>query len=159
MSTYDSLATALAAALNTISNIGTVHALQRWSNNWADFLDISEATITSQDQIRFWMITRERVDAEPGEAFGLIRRTHRMVIIGALGVSDAATTYTTFQQLVDTVMDTVDKKRDLGVTSVLDYGVGPASVRTLAEEAVGVVFCHVCEIEVPVVTVHMIAYE
>lgn len=158
MTDFDDIATALETALDTVANIGTTHAFQRWSNNWSDFLDRAEATVSSVDQIRFWMIARERVDAEPGEAFGQVRRTHRMVIIGALGVKDSSNTYTTFQQLVDTILNTLDAKKDLGLAQVIDYGVGPCSVRTLSEEPVGGVLCHVCEIEVPVVTEHAITF-
>jgi hypothetical protein len=159
MSRYTDIAGAIATILAAIPNIGVVHARQRYANTLSGYLDLTEAQVAGVDQIRFWMVRRESVAARPDdEAYGMVDNTHRMVISGAQGLSEAANTHDTFQGLIDEIMAALDSRKDLGLSYVVDYGVGPCSARTIGEEAVGGVLCHVVEIEVPVVTRRTVTY-
>jgi len=156
VSDFSDIASALRTAMLTISGIGVVHAYQRWSNTWSDYLDLVDATVPA-DEVKFWMIRRERVSSEPDEMGG-VQRTHAMVVAGAMALDDSANTYATFQDYIESVIETLGSKKDLGLAAVIDYGVGPCSARTIAEEMVGDVLCHVTEIEVPVVTSEAVVY-
>lgn len=158
MSTFSDIASALSTIVAGVTNSGQVHARRRWDADWSRFLNQFKATIGGKVQIRTWMVTREGWAAEPGEGFAEVQRTHRMLLVGALGVEDASDTETTFQGLIESVCDAIDARRDLGLASVTDYSVGPCSVRTIAIEPVGSVLCHVCEIEIPVTTVQAVSY-
>lgn len=156
MSEYDDISAALKAVIQGVANTGVVHSYRRWSNNWSDYLDLVDSTVPA-NEVRFWMVSRDGVDGESME-FGAIQRTHRMVVQGAMALDDSAATAATFQGLVDSVMEALDTKRDLGLSYVVDYGVGPCSARTIGEEALGDVLCHVVEISVPVVTLNTVVY-
>lgn len=157
MSRYSDIATALGALISGVASSGVVHTRQRWTNEWSVLLDIADGT-TPADGFLFWMVRREGLAQEAGDRFSQVQETHRMVLFGALAVDDAAATYTTFQGLVESVVSAVDNRKDLGLAYVIDYGVGPSVVRTLAEEMVAGVLSHVVEIEVPVVALRDLTY-
>lgn len=158
MSQFSDIATAMGAIVSGVTDAGQVHQRRRWAADWSRFLNEFKTTVSGKTQIRTWMVTRESWQAEPGEAFGEVKRTHRFLIVGALGFEDASNTETTFQALVESVCTAVDARKDLGLAYVTDYSVGPCSVRTITAEQLGSVLCHVTEIEVPVETVQTVSY-
>ena len=158
MSQFSDVATALGTIVGAVTNVGQVHQRRRWNADWSKFLNQFKATISGKVQIRTWMITREGWQAEPGDAFGEVKRTHQFLIVGALGLEDASDTETTFQALVEAVCDAVDARTDLGLAYVTDYSVGPCTVRTISAEQLGSVLCHVCEILVEVQTEQAVSY-
>lgn len=158
MSQFSDIAAAMGVIVAGVTNAGQVHQRRRWDADWSRFLNQFKATIGGKVQIRTWMVTREGWQAESGDAFGEVKRTQRFLIVGALGMEDASDTETTFQALIESVCDAIDARKDLGLSYVTDYSVGPCSVRTIAAEALGSVLCHVCEIEVPIETVQTVSY-
>jgi len=158
MSQFSDIAGALSTIVSAVANTGQVHARRRWDADWSKFLNQFKSTISGKAQVRAWMVTREGWSADPGDSFGEVQRIHRMLLVGALGVEDASDTETTFQALIEAICDAIDTRRDLGLSAVTDYSVGPCSVRTIGIEPVGAVLCHVCEIEIPVTTVQTVAY-
>ena len=158
MSQFSDIAGALSTIVTAVTNVGQVHARRRWDADWSRFLNQFKATISGKVQVRAWMVTREGWAGEPGDSFGEVQRQHRMLLVGALGVEDASDTETTFQGLIESICDAIDARKDLGLSAVVDYSVGPCSVRTIGVEPVGSVLCHVCEIEIPVTTVQTVAY-
>lgn len=158
MSQFSDIASALGTIVGGVTNVGQVHQRRRWSADWSKFLNQFKATIGGKAQVRAWMVTRESWQAEPGDAFGEVRRRHVFLIVGALGFEDASDTETTFQALVEAVCDAVDARKDLGLAYVTDYSVGPCSLRTLTAEQLGSVLCHVCEISVEIETTQQVSY-
>lgn len=155
MSVYSDVITAVKARVDTVSNIGMTHAYERWNADWSTYLDQFKATIGSTVQIRGWIVTMDERDPivgnmEGASRFGAISRTYNVLIYGVLGLKDADNTETTFLNLVEEVLNAVDGRTDLGISSVVDYGVGPATVRTYQKRQFGSILCHYCEIAVPV---------
>lgn len=158
MSSYTSIAAALKTLLEAIPNIGQVHAYRRWNADWSTYLDHTKTTLSGENQVRVWMVTRESLTSSFEDSFRQARHTHSMVIVGALGLNDSDDTYTKFQELLDLVVAALDAKRDLSASDIIDYSIGAASVRTIGEEALGSVLCHVAEIEVSVITLSPVTF-
>ena len=162
MSTYSDIITAVKARVDTVTNIGSTHAYQRYNANWAEHLDQFKATIGGTVQLRGWVVTMEQSTPIQGRVeqsrYGAIRRTYNVLIVGLLGLSDSAATETTFLNLVEAVMDALDSRKDLSLTEVEDYGVGPASLRTYDIRQFGSVLCHYCEIVLAVQTEKAVTY-
>ena len=158
MADYSTIVTALATRLSSVTAIGQVHAYYRWSAHWTDLLAQYKTTISSVPQIRGWYITREEITPAGTAPFGSVHRRHEMVIRGLMGVDDSANTETTFNELVDLVMDAIDVPKDLGATSVIDYSIGDCEARTIEHRDFGGVLCHYCEIVTPVIRERVITY-
>ena len=162
MSVYSDLITAVKVRVDTVSNVGTTHAYQRYNANWSDHLDQFKATIGGVVQIRGWIVTMDGgqpiVGMMTDSRFGAIRRTYNLVVIGILGLSDSTNTETTFLNLMEEVMNALDGRDDLGVTGAEMYGSGPASLKLYDIRQFGSVLCHYCEISLPVETERAVAY-
>ena len=148
MSDYSDIATALKARLDTVANIGTTAARERWSADPTAFLDQFKATIGTTVQIRGWTVSLAAIESAPS-AYAAVDRTYRYVIRGYMGFQDSASSETTFLSLVEAVLDALDPRTDLGVASVVDYGVGPATM-THEPRQFGSFLCHYAEIAVAV---------
>ena len=160
MSDFSDIATSLVALITPVVTPALVHARRRWNADWPRYKDAVMVTYSGETdpRVSVWMVSRESVASEPGSAFGQIQRTHRMVILGALGFDDADDTYTRFQDTVDALLVALDKAKTLSLNDSTLYGIGPSSARTIGEESLGSLLCHVAEIEVEVVTVNSVAY-
>ena len=162
MSAYSDIITAVKARVDTVTNVGTSHAYQRYNANWSDHLDQFKATIGGVVQIRGWIVTMEAAMPIQGTVersrYGAIRRTYNVLVVGLLGLSDSATTEATFLNLMEAVMDALDGRTDLGLTAVEDYGVGPANLKVYDIRQFGSVICHYCEIALAVETEKAVSY-
>lgn len=160
MSDYSDIAAALASLVTPIVTPAIVHARRRWNADWATFKDQVMVTYSGETdpRVSVWMIARESVAVEPGPAFNQVQRTHKMLVFGALSFDDGDDTYTRFQDTVDALLVALTKPKTLSLGDAILYGVGPPSARTIGEEALGSILCHVAEIELDVVTVAGVTY-
>lgn len=158
MSQYSDIASAIATAVGAVSDVGVVHQYPRWATEWPSLLDQLKTTVSGTVQLRGWMLAREGVEAGPGEAYSQVARQHRFVLVGVLGHDDATNTYATMQALAESVCDALDNRRDFSLSAVLDYSIGPCSIRSFETEMFGPALAHVVEIVVPVETVHAVTY-
>jgi hypothetical protein len=156
MPSYEAMRDGLAARISGLPNIGVVHDRERlildWSKYLAQFTSVLEGE--HQRRVRGWWITREAVDGENFAFAGDVRRTHRFVVRGILGVADADDTELEHQQLIQDVMDALDASATLGGLALT---VGPTSARTIEPRQFGSVLCHYTEIACPVQTVDDLA--
>jgi len=155
---YAVIASALKVRVEAVANVGLVHSFVRWSAHWNDLLAQYKSTISGTPQIRGWYITREEVTSAGNAPFGSVHRRHLFVVRGLMGVDDSANTETTFQELLDLVMDAIDVPKDAGAASVIDYSIGDSEARVIEHRDYGGVLCHYCEIMTPVTREKAIAY-
>lgn len=149
---YTTVRDAVQAVVASVPNIGQVHGRERFADNWPRFLDLFKSTIATVDQIRGWMVTRERILQEVAEsAFGKWVHHHDFVIRGVMSFADADDTETTFQTLVDAVVAKLESDSSLSGTAIV-WGQEPVEVRAIDIRMFGSVMCHVAEIAVAVHT-------
>lgn len=160
MATNQDIIAAVKARLDTVANIGTTHAYERWQNNWSDYLNQFKTTIGGVVQIRGWVVTLDAAQPISGEPYsmGNTRRTYRVHIFGVLGLDDSANTEQTFLNLVETVMNDLDGRKNLGVSGAIDYSVGPSSMTRYEIRSFGNVLCHYGEIVLTVEVERAVTY-
>ena len=133
--------------LNAVTNIGVVHDYERFSNDWAKFLDLFKTTIGGDTVIRGWTIAYDgfkttRADFDPG-----ILREHTFTIRGVLGWSDADESEKDAQDLGETVCNALDDNATLHSNTYFDCG---QAELTKESRLFGSVLCHYLEIRLPV---------
>lgn len=162
MSVYSDIVAALQVRVQAATDEGTVHAYERWNANWSDYLDQFKSTIGGVDQIRGWVVTMDEQNPIVGgmgsARYGAITRVYNALVFGVMGLKDSSNTETTFLNLVESVLDVLDGRTDLGLAAVVDYSVGPATVRLYQHRMFGSVLCHYCEIAVPVEVTKELTY-
>lgn len=160
MATNQDIISAVKDVVAGVSNIGTTHAYERWNANWSDYLDQFKATISGTVQVRGWVVTLDGGNPVLGEpySFGNTLRTYNVQIFGILGLKDSSNTEQTFLNLAEAVMDALDAKKNLSVSGVVDYSVGPCTMRSYQIRQFGSVLCHYCEIILPVQVEKAITY-
>lgn len=158
MGDYTTITTYVKTQLETVADIGAVHAYERLAANWDEFLSRYRTTVGGTAQVRGWFITREAVRPLGTAPFGSVHRQHVIVVRGVLGVDDSANTETIFQELIDLVLDKLDAIKDAGAASVIDYSFGDSEARIIEPRVYGGVLCHYCEISLPVERVKALTY-
>lgn len=149
MSDYTDLRDNIVDVVETVPDIGKVYGRLRYAADWSKYLDLFKTKIDSTPQIRGWTVTRETVDVTP-ERFRANEEVWTFVIRGHLGLSDNLDSEGTLQDLATLVIRALNARTDLGVTNVVDYGVGPASMRVCEPRMFGSVLVNYCEIALPV---------
>lgn len=127
--------------LSTVPDIGVVHDYERWSADWAKFLEQFKDPATGK--IRGWTITRERSP----EVFGAgssYERGHVMVLRGYMGLHDVEASEKVFQDLIETVCDTFRPKTTLN--GKVQQVEAPLQVDVVEARMLGSVLCHYCEL-------------
>jgi len=141
-----SLATILAqiaSVLTGVSGVGTnVHAYERWSKNWKDYL----ALFKTGSLIKGWTITRTKTPEESSTPT-TNKRTHTFVIRGYYSLDDSAATETTFQNLIEDIATAFRTKPTLNGTA---FDSSPLQVDTVAIVMFGDVLCHFCQLRLDV---------
>lgn len=155
MSDFETIRDAIVTRLNTVASIGQVHNRERYSADWSAYLGQFKNAATGD--IRGWTVTFGGLTGTPYRG-AANRRAYEFVIRGYLGLDDSANTETAFYNLVEAVLDALDGRTDLGDTDVIDFSVGPASVRAAEPRQLGSVLVHYAEIVYPVETVREVAY-
>lgn len=163
MATNQDIVSGVATAVGTVTNIGNVHAYQRFNVDWANYLAQFAATISGTKQIRGWIVSL--ADANPivgvedaPARFGSLARIYNVRITGIQDLKDSSNTEQTLLNLCETVMDTLDAKTDLSIAAVIDYGVGPCSLTSYEIRQFGSTLCHVGEILCPVLVQKDVIY-
>jgi hypothetical protein len=158
MALRDDILSAVASAISTgVANVGQVHSRQRWAARWEDYLDQFASTISGTKQIRGWVVTLAEsspIAGSPdmeGASFGAIVRTYNVKIVGMQALDDSANTESALVTLGESIMDVLDAKKDLGLASVIDYGVGPCTMAAHDHRMFGDVLCNYVEITCSVV--------
>ncbi len=149
MSTYSDLVTAITTQLSAVSNIGQVHSRERFTVDWAKYLEQFATTISDTQQTRGWVVTLERITTLP-EAFSREERRYQFLIYGMMSLKDSAATETAFFDLIELILNTLDDETTLGVSGTVVNAVGPASMRFAQIRQFGSPIVHYCEIEYPV---------
>lgn len=114
--------------LSAIANIGNVYDTRRYYNNQADRLTIMKATISSVDQIRAWMISREGTPEVNQILLGLSASNgreviHKYSIEGWISLKDSSTTELTLNALLDLIEDAFADNRTLNSTCFYHEGI------------------------------------
>ena len=138
--------------LSAISNIGNVYDTKRYYNNQADRLEIMKATISSTDQIRAWMISREGTPEVNQMLLGLSNSSgreviHKYSIEGWIGLKDSATTEKTLNALLDLIEDAFADNRTLNATCFYHEGIIVDKIDTV--DMTGIL-CNHCELSLRV---------
>lgn len=149
MSDQGDIITAIVTRINTVSDVGQVHARWRYSKTWDVFLDQMKATVSGSPLVRAWLVTLPEI-ASSASRFGANERVYSVEVFGVHGISDSSNSEATFLALVESVMDALDFRTDLGSANVVDYTVGPASAR-FENRMFGSVLAHSVTISVPVI--------
>lgn len=159
MSQFTDIVTAIKTRLELIPGAGKVFPYQRQATTRAAFLNMFRYSVTNEDHVRGWMIRRTTITAEPGNAFGEVKRRHHFMLVGFTSFVDDDNTYTAFQSLVELIMNDLDKRKNLGLSYVMDYDIEPCQLLSFGEDEVGGFLCHAAEIELVVSTVQAVTYE
>lgn len=114
--------------LTAVSNIGNVYDTKRYYNNQADRLTIMKTTISSVDQIRAWMISREGTPEVTQILLGLSASggrsvIHKYSIEGWLSLKDSTTTEKTLNDLIDAIESAFAGNRTLNATAFYHEGI------------------------------------
>lgn len=100
-----SIVSQIKTILETVSNVGNVHAYQRLVKDTPAFNTAFQHAATAS--YRFWEI--HRISSQEaylvGGSTGVTTRTHVIQLDGFMGVDDSANSESTFQTLVESVCD------------------------------------------------------
>ena len=150
---------ALDTIVSSVTDIGTVHDFERWSNEWNDFLTLFKTEIDSTDEIRGWEITyggytpsHPSIGGASWREFGMTGRVkaHTFYIRGYLGVYDSTESEKTAAALANLVCDTLDA--DTTIRGSTFYYAEPANL-LFESRLFGGVLCHFAQITQVVVEV------
>jgi hypothetical protein len=141
--------TALNTAVNTVADVGNVHDYERWSDDWANFLDMFKTTINNVEQIRGWDIAYRGFLAERDPQFtrSVIHR-HAFWIQGYIRLNDEMASEKEAAALAEAVCTAVDSNATLHTT--VYQNTGPASMEEFTPRTFGGVLCHYAKIVVVV---------
>ncbi|MDA1001506.1 MAG: hypothetical protein O2807_13445 [bacterium] len=159
-SNYKMIGEGIAAELSAIEGAGQVHTYQRWAADLGKYLHLFRwEAPDGKDQIRGWMVTREKVREEPGSfagsgggflPAGVNRRTHTFLLFGLMSAEDAAGSELIFQDLIEALCD---RFRDPGALRLRGRvptleRLAPPAVDAIELRAFGGVLCHIAEIRI-----------
>lgn len=135
--------TQIASVLSGISNIGKVYSFPRSVSSDASFLSLFKASVSSVNQIRLWIVSRERSEEKQriiGQ--GTLSSTeviHHFQINGWMSLKDSSSTSSEFEALVELIRSTFRSNRILTNTCVPHHGV---QVQTVTQDYLNKRFCH-----------------
>lgn len=114
--------------LEGVSSIGNVYDTKKYFNNQADRLTVMKCTISTVDQIRAWMISREGTPEVNQVLLGLSNSAgrdiiHRYSIEGWLGLKDSSTTEKTLNDLITSIESAFASNRTLNSTAFYHEGI------------------------------------
>jgi len=131
----------IATVLSGVTGIGTIHAYERWCNNWNEFLALYK---TTAGIINGGCITRIKTPSlrDSGRT---LRRDHTFLIRYMYGLKDSSATELTFQALVEAIQTAFDSQYTLGGNVLL---AGPLQVIKIENRLFGTVLCHYAEMQI-----------
>jgi hypothetical protein len=139
LSSYITIADAVAVRLAQVTNIGKVHTFQRNINKPEVFKE--KCFDPAQGRIATWMLSREsRSDRQAANVSNEIQ--HAVKLRGYMAVEDNAETELIFQKVVDAVCEAFRPQTSLGGIAEL---ILPVQVPTIAYIELHGVLCHYAE--------------
>jgi hypothetical protein len=143
---YDTIRDQIKTSLDSVADIGNVYDYQRLRTEMKGYLDLFQTEISSQKQIRGWIVTVEDWGTRSGSiGNGCIYRAYHFVVRGYQSIIDSIATEKTFLSLIELV----DKQlvTDLRLLSS-DYVLREYPVlRVFEPRLFGGVLCHYAEID------------
>ncbi|KKL13388.1 hypothetical protein LCGC14_2526260 [marine sediment metagenome] len=135
----------IATQLATVSGIGQTH------NRWRFWKDRGgKITLAfSSDILNVWFIRRVGVESV-AKSGGAVTRTHIFDLAGFYEFDDANESETTFQNLIDGVMDKFDDSANLGLSNTGDQ-TESAELIEFGDEMLGDHLCHAVIVRIQVV--------
>lgn len=149
MSDYTDLRDRLVSVIQGVPDIGVVHGRTRYAADWSRYLDLFKTTVGGVNQVRGWTVSRESVEVTPAR-FQANEENWTFVIRGMIGLADNLDTEGTLQDLATLVIREINTHTNLGVSNVVQYGVGPASMRVCEPRMFGSALVNYCEITLPI---------
>ncbi len=156
---YKDIGAAVAAEIEAVENAGRVHLYQRTAADMAKYIGLFRwEAPDGGDQIRGWIVTRERVSealggfgaSAPGGLIpaGVNRRAHTFLLAGIMGLKDGAASELVFQDLIEAVCDRFRSNDALRLRSKVPTleRLQPPQVDVIEPRAFGGVLCHYAEI-------------
>ena len=128
------------SVLEAVEDIGKVHDYDRWTVDWAKFIELFKDTASKR--ILGWEITRKNVKEDETSV-----RPHVYVIRGYMGLKDEDETEKTFNTLVEDVCAAFRADKRLGGGAL---GHDFIQVETLDVRTFGSVLCHYAELSLTV---------
>lgn len=146
---YSQIAADIKAKLETVQDIGVVHAYERQATDLRKFIELFKS---SDGRIRGWEITRRAV---PEDQRGATSRHHQMVLRGYQGLQDAEASAVAFQDLCDDICDLFRTAEfpagsKLQYLNALDTALTPVQIEQIEDRMFGNVLCHTAIIAVSV---------
>lgn len=157
MSTYTELRDGTVARVQLVPNVGLVYARPRFAGDWSTYLNLFKTTVQDVEQIRAWTVSRDEVAVEPAR-YGADTETYQFIVRGFMSFHDEEDTDGIFNDLIDEVIHSLNGRKDLDSAAVVDYAVGPASLRLNELRSFGAVLCHYCEIPYPIEVQRVVTY-
>lgn len=131
--------------LEKITDIGVVHARERFSKNMQKFLELYQPA--GKNYIRGWSISRNKTPEDDKKGAHQYRRFHNIIIRGYFVFNDDDASEDTFDSFVELVCDKFRGNRTLN--NKADW-VQPPQVETAEPRMFGNVLCHYAEISIVV---------
>jgi len=107
---------AIYTVLRAVEDIGKVYDYERWTSDWTTFINLFKTTISNEDRILGWEISRRSV----GEKQAVIKAgsqahedDHLFIIRGYMAVNDASETEKTFNQLIENIRTAFRENKNL----------------------------------------------
>ena len=126
MSAFPQIRAAIVETVETVPDIGCVHAFERYASDRTRLRALYVSSIGGRDQLRGWFIRRKEFSAA---RTGASRRTITTTweIVGYMALADEAETELAFDGLVDAIADAFQANPSLNgtvVTTIFDDGAG-----------------------------------
>ena len=135
----------LKTVLEGVTGIGKVYDYLRYTKRQDSFFDLFK---TSNSKIHAWQITRPATEEKSHNQNNSNLRRHNILIFGIYGLSDAAATEKTFQDLIESVCTALRTAgKQPSPLSGTALRMGPPQVNTVDYRRFGKVLSHGCDIK------------
>ena len=132
--------------ISAVTDIGKVYDYERWTAEWATFINLFKTTIGGIDQIRGWEIGRKAAPesgATEIATLGTTDKSHIFVIRGYMGVKDEAATEKTFNLLIEAISDIFRTNLTINGTALIHDFI---QAEIIEFRTFGGVLCHYAEL-------------
>jgi hypothetical protein len=126
------------AILDAVSGIGVVHNRERWAADPARLADLFKV----RSQLHGWTISRTQTPSTY-RSNQQIERRHQLILKGYMAWSDQDDTATTFDALIEAIVEAFDGNDTLNGTCEWS---GPLQVASVTPAMFAGVLCHYCEL-------------
>ena len=139
-----SIRTKLKTKLEAISGVENVYDFKRYCNDWAAYKDL----FVTDSKVNTWEIQRDTFSKTAHGGSGNVQDTENDIVIrGFYSVYDAYASEKTFQDLVDTILESFLNDPTLGGTAEILH---VPITGTFTIGRLGNVLCHIVEIKLTI---------